>query len=214
MTTRSNWWLVKRWLVNRATLTAVLIAAVLIAARALPVRVAWADDAKPSSTIDSALFKALEAADDEPSARVIESAIWEFWFDQSPSSVVRKSMDAGMERRQAYDFEAAEQHFSQAVEAAPDYAEAYNQRAFIRFLRENYEQSMVDLEKALELEPRHFGAMAGLYQILVRQNRFDAAMGMLREAVTIHPWLRERSGLPESYWPDRYRYLQERKRGI
>ncbi len=61
------------------------------------------------------------------------------------------------------------------------------------FLQENYDQSLSDLEKALELEPRHFGAMAGQARILMRQGRFATGQALLKKAVKIHPFLRERS---------------------
>ena len=62
--------------------------------------------------------------------------------------------------------EAAEHHFDKVILSAPDYAEGYNQRAFIRFLREDYDNALADLEIVLELEPNHFGASSGLYHIL------------------------------------------------
>jgi len=155
------------------------------------------------------LLQNLASAKTESEGRKAESAVWEFWFSQSPTTDVRTSLDAGRERIQAYDYEAAENHLDRVVEAAPDYAEGYNQRAFARFLRENYSDSLSDLEKTLALEPHHFGAMSGMYHILRLQNRTDAAMGLLRRAVTIHPWIQERGALPKEMWPDAYRKLHE-----
>lgn len=155
------------------------------------------------------LLKNLASATTQQEGRTAENAMWQFWFSLSPTVVVRQSLDAGIERREAYDFEAAENHFDRVIEAAPTYAEGYNQRAFIRFLRENFDESQVDLEKALELEPDHFGALAGLYQILRIQNRYEAALSLLQKAVTIHPWLQERGSLPKELWPDSYRDIHD-----
>lgn len=155
------------------------------------------------------LFEELAKAETEQEGRIAETAIWQFWFSLSPTPDVRKSLDAGIARREAYDFEAAENHLNKVVESAPNYAEGYNQRAFVRFLRENYDEAQTDLETALKLEPHHFGAMSGLFHILRRQNRHAVAMKMLQEAVDIHPWLKERSALPENLWPERYRGLHE-----
>lgn len=155
------------------------------------------------------LLQDLAGAETESQGRAAESAVWEFWFSQSPTTEIRTSLDAGRERIRAYDFEAAENHLNRVVEAAPDYAEGYNQRAYARFLRENYSESLTDLEKTLELEPHHFGAMSGMYHILRLQNRTDAAMELLRRAVTIHPWIQERGALPKELWPERYRRLHE-----
>ena len=155
------------------------------------------------------LFEALSSATDAKEGRAAEEAVWEYWFAQSPTAEIRSQLDAGIERREAYDYEAAEAFLTEVVNAAPDYAEGHNQRAFVRFLRENYSEAQTDLERALELEPTHFGALSGLYHILSIQNRQDAAFGFLQKAVSIHPWLRERSALPESMWPESYRDIHQ-----
>lgn len=185
----------------------------LLAGFTLPMGIAHAGTAAAPGEL-SELLENLANADTELEGHTAEEAVWNFWFDQSPSADVRAALDAGMKRREAYDFEAAENHLSQVVELAPNYAEGYNQRAFVRFLREKYNDSLLDLEKALELEPNHFGALSGLFQILRRQDRHDAAYSALKQAVTLHPWLRERSSLPEHMWPERYRALHSTDQGI
>ena len=160
------------------------------------------------------LFDRLAAAESELEGRLAEEAIWRFWFDLSPTPEVRESLDAGIERREAYDFEAAEQHFDKVIELAPEYAEGYNQRAFIRFLRENFGEAESDLETVLKLTPDHFGAMAGMYQVMLRQDRQNVALKMLQQAVEIHPWIKERFGLPKSMWSKKYRDLHEPRQDI
>jgi len=171
--------------------------------------VAQADNSNNVDQQKADLFAELASASSELEGRTAEDAIWRIWFDQSPTDEVRGWIDAGLERRGAYDFEAAEMLFDKAVKAAPEYAEAYNQRAFIRFLREKYPLAQSDLEKTLELEPKHFGAMAGLFHVHFRLNQADIAMELLQQAVTIHPWLKERSMLPKPLWPDAYRRLHD-----
>ena len=167
------------------------------------------DESVSANLEEQALFKSLLAAENEQEGRIAEDAIWRYWFDQSPTALVRASLDAGIERREAYDFEAAEIHFDKVVRSAPNYAEGYNQRAFVRFLREKYQSAQTDLEIALKLEPNHFGALSGLYHILQKQDRREAAMRMLSRAVEIHPWLKERSALPKEKWPKSYRDLHD-----
>lgn len=167
-----------------------------------------------SAQKETVLFQNLVNAATENEGRKAEDELWQYWFDQSPTPEIRSYLDQGIERREAYDFEAAEMHLDKVVEAAPEYAEGYNQRAFIRFLREKFELAQSDLEKALELEPRHFGAMSGLFHVLGRQDRHQAAFGFLQQAVTIHPWIRERSALPKDMWPESYRKLHASEEGI
>lgn len=148
------------------------------------------------------LFAHLAAARSEQEGRRLENEIWNHWLNRAPDSATREAIDKGMERREAYDFRAAESQFDIAVSRAPDYAEGWNQRAFVRFLRDNDEGALSDLEKAIELEPRHFGAWSGLYHVLLRNGRTKAAYGALARAVEIHPWLKERDQLPPE-WQER-----------
>jgi tetratricopeptide (TPR) repeat protein len=82
------------------------------------------------------------------------------------------------------------------IKTAPSYAEAWNQRAFVRFLRDKDASALSDLEKTIELEPDHFGALAGMYHVLMRMGRTEVALSALTRAVTIHPWIQERGLLP------------------
>lgn len=172
----------------------------------------FADTAQVQA-IEQELFQQLASAKNQQAGRQAESELWQFWMNQSPTAEVRTMLDAGMERREAYDFEAAEGHFDQVIEAAPAYAEGYNQRAFVRFLRQNYTGSLDDLEKTLEMKPDHFGALTGMYHILRLQNRHGAAFDMLQRAVVIHPWVQERGALPRDRWPESYKQIHDPERG-
>ena len=46
---------------------------------------------------------------------------------------------------------------------------------------------MVDIERVLALEPRHWGAMSGLGIILRRIGRDDEALETFRQVLKIHP---------------------------
>jgi tetratricopeptide (TPR) repeat protein len=78
-----------------------------------------------------------------------------------------------MSRRSSYDFEAAEEAFDQGDRRRPNYAEGWNQRAFVRFLRDKDDGALSDLEKAVALEPDHFGAWSGMYHVLMRMGRTE-----------------------------------------
>lgn len=158
-----------------------------------------------SGTQREKLFQALKTAETEREGRLAENAIWNWWLDQAPTLEVREAIDHGMKRREAYDFEAAEKSFDTAVEQAPDYAEGWNQRAFVRFLRDDIDGSLSDLEKAVDLDPDHFAAWSGMYHVLIRMGRPEVAVSALSRAVTIHPWLKERGMLPPD--PDAKRPL-------
>lgn len=185
----------------------VLVFLSLLVALTMPIGYVSAEENSSIESKNSTLFDNLLGAKTEQDGRIAEDAVWQFWFSRSPTAEIRAHLDAGIERREAYDFEAAEAHFDKVVQLAPSYAEGFNQRAFIRFLRQNYDEAKIDLEIVLTLEPKHFGALSGLYHILLIQNKRDEALSMLRRAVEIHPWLKERSLLPKAMWPRQYRNL-------
>ncbi len=159
--------------------------------------------------IEAELLQQLAVAEREADGRKIESHLWEYWFNESPTTAARQLLDKGRERRESYDYEAAEQLFDELVAAEPGYAEGYNQRAFVRFLREDFDGALADLEVTLQKKPWHFGALSGMYHVLRLQNRHSAAFDLLRQAVEIHPWIQERGGLPRDMWPEQYRLIHE-----
>lgn len=142
------------------------------------------------------LFAALAAAPTEAQGRAVEDEMWRFWLALAPDPDTRKLVDRAMSLRESYDLAGAEALLDDAVARAPAYAEAFNQRAFTRFLREDDEGAERDLLRTLELEPQHFGALSGLFHVLMRGGRAEQATAALARAVKIHPWLKERHMLP------------------
>jgi tetratricopeptide (TPR) repeat protein len=137
------------------------------------------------------LFAALAAAQNEADATTITDQIWNFWF-QAPNADSAALMRDAMAKRGDYDLAGAVAVLDKLVEAAPDWAEAWNQRATIRYLQGDDDGSLSDIERVLQLEPKHFGALSGEALILMRQGRFDTAQSVLKKAVEIDPFLAER----------------------
>lgn len=79
--------------------------------------------------------------------------------------------------------------FRALITKAPYFAEAYNQRAIIYFRLGEWQKSISDCEKALRLNPHHFGAASGLGQCFMKQNKYRAALRSYRRALRIHPRL-------------------------
>ncbi|WP_428640895.1 tetratricopeptide repeat protein [Roseibium sp.] len=148
-----------------------------------------------ATTEQDTLFEALKNAPNEAEARKIEDDIWYSWLDAAPTADIRQKVDDAMRRRGAYDFKGAKELLDQVVVEAPDYSEGWNQRAFILFLQGNYEASLEDIERTLALEPRHFGALSGRAIIFMTQGRVKLGQKALKEALAIHPFLKERSML-------------------
>ena len=141
---------------------------------------AFADD----SRLDT-LFEAL-AREDEPGWEQIEDEIWEEW-SETGSATLDLLLQRGREAMSEGDNAAAVEHFTALVENAPDFAEGYNARATAYFDAGLFGPSLADIARALTLEPRHFGALAGLGVILEETGNAPRALEAYRAARAIHP---------------------------
>src|SRR5258708_14106755 len=65
----------------------------------------------------------------------------------------------------ALDFPAAEGILARLVAAHPDFAEAWNKRATLYYMQSRDEESVASINRTLELEPRHYGAISGFPKI-------------------------------------------------
>ncbi len=143
----------------------------------------------------------LLSARNEAEAQQPNDALWQIWLT-APDSTAQEMLDRAMSRRDAYDFKASESILDELITYCPTYAEAWNQRAFSRFLRGNYDGALEDIAIALEMVPYHFGALSGRGLTLMRQGRMRAGQKALRQAVRIHPFLQERAMLLDEFDED------------
>ena len=142
------------------------------------------------------LIAKTQSAQSASDAQQLNSEMWILWRD-APDARAQGLLDRGIERREAYDFEAASEALDELVAYCPEYAEGYNQRAFVQFLRADYASALEDLERALDLSPSHIGALSGKAMTLMGLGRTVAAQATLRQALALNPWLAERSMLIE-----------------
>ena len=148
------------------------------------------------SEATTAILEQVRGAATEMEARALFNGVWELWT-QAPDGPAQELLDRGMEARNAYDFIAALDAFDRLTEYCPEYAEGFNQRAFVNFLRADYEAALPDLEAALALRPDHVAALSGKALTLIGLGRADEAQIVLRQALALNPWLPERHLLKE-----------------
>jgi tetratricopeptide (TPR) repeat protein len=138
------------------------------------------------------LFTALAKASNAAEASGLASQVWALWF-RAPNAEAAAVMEKALERRGVRDYPGAATILDKLIESAPDWAEAWNQRATIRYLLRDFEGSLADIDRVLALEPKHFGALSGQAIILMHQGKMAAGQLALRKAVEIDPFLSERA---------------------
>ncbi|HEX9468811.1 MAG TPA: tetratricopeptide repeat protein, partial [Bradyrhizobium sp.] len=134
------------------------------------------------------LFGALKAAPDEDSAKHVEARIWAIWM-QTPSDTAALLMMRAKAAMDAQQMELALKLLDAVVKLRPDYVEAWNRRATLYYLQNDYGRSLQDIEQVLVREPRHFGALAGLGMIMQDLGDDKRALDAFRKALAINPHL-------------------------
>ena len=134
------------------------------------------------------LFGALKAAPDEASAKHVEARIWAVWL-QTPSDTAALLMVRAKAAMDAQKYDVALKLLDAVVKLRPDYVEAWNRRATVYYLQNDYQRSLEDIEQVLVREPRHFGALAGLGMIMQDLGDDKRALDAFRKALAVDPYL-------------------------
>lgn len=141
-----------------------------------------------------AVFERLRTTSDVREAKQLEQQILDEW-NHSGDSRVDSIFIIGNAAMEKGDLDAAYTAFDEVVRRAPAFAEGYNKRANVSYLRGNYAAAMRDVSRTLEIERRHYGALLGLGMIFEAEKNEDLAMRMYETALEINPnvdWAREK----------------------
>lgn len=133
-----------------------------------------------------ALFARLQATKDAGEGEALQQAIWTAWTRTDDAAAARM-MAIGIIAMGQDRLDDALSTFDALVEAAPDFAEAWNKRATVHYLMGNFDASVADIEETLKLEPRHFGALSGLGLIYQEVEKWDAALRAFETALQVNP---------------------------
>ena len=132
------------------------------------------------------LFDRLAKAQDDVEAKGVSGAIERVWM-HSGSDTADLLMGRAMQALQRKDYALSQELLNAVVEIEPDWAEAWNKRATVRYLADDAMGSMQDIARVLKLEPRHFGALSGMGFILQRGGFDKGALEAFRKALDISP---------------------------
>jgi tetratricopeptide (TPR) repeat protein len=132
------------------------------------------------------LFQELRSTPHPDRADHLQAQIWAIWYENDDPQV-REAMAEGLKALGLDNYEKAVNAFTRVIDLDPRFAEGWNRRATTYYLMGRYRNSLGDIERVLELEPRHFGALAGRGLCLEEQGKLNAAVDALREALKVNP---------------------------
>lgn len=135
-----------------------------------------------------ALFKRLKTAQSPQSANAITGLIWQTWMTSGNINIDFLLRQSRMAIREG-SVQEAYGALDRVIKIAPNFAEGWNRRATLHYMQGRYRDSVADILKTLELEPRHFGALSGLGMIYMAEKRWGAALKAYEKALEVNPWL-------------------------
>lgn len=126
--------------------------------------------------------------DPDPVVRnLAQNALWAIWFraDSPENNATLQQVHDLIERGR---FVEAETLATRLISRAPQFAEAYNQRAIALYALGRLAESAADCLRTLERNPYHTGALGGLGQCYLRLNDRRAALKTYQRALKIQPY--------------------------
>lgn len=179
---------------QRLAYAVLLVAAVLAshaAAQAPPQAAVPGDGSAARAHRLDRLFSDLGRTKVEDEADAMVAEIWKLWLQSG-----QPDLDAALQQATGlinHGLPAlAIPALDDIVAQAPGWAEAWNKRATVLFLMGEHDRSLADIDRVLALEPRHFGALAGMGLIRIQKGELRLALAAYRRALAVNPFLKER----------------------
>lgn len=132
------------------------------------------------------LFRNLRDTKNAVQAAPLEYSIWEIWMEHEDPGAYNAMM-RGVQQINSGNLNAALQTYTNLIQQYPDYAEAWNKRATIHYLLQNFDASDADITRVLQLEPFHFGALSGRGLVKIGQGKYLEARNAFNAALEVNP---------------------------
>ena len=117
----------------------------------------------------------------------IAQQIWTLWSTHPTDQKLTSILDEGSRLVQDRQLYRAIDVFTEAIELDPTWAEAWNKRATVFYMVGEFQKSQDDIDKVLELEKRHFGALAGQGMVNIQLKNYEKALLSYKKAQEIYP---------------------------
>jgi tetratricopeptide (TPR) repeat protein len=143
------------------------------------------------------LFDQLIKTNDSNNAERLEKKIWSVWSKHPNDNKLTNKMEFGTELMQHGDYNYALKVFDNIIITDPQWSEAWNKRATVYFLMNEFTNSLDDIDKVLSIEPRHFGALSGQARIFIKLQKYEKAIKSIERALEFYPSFKSRELIPE-----------------
>ena len=121
------------------------------------------------------------------SSSSIVQKIWTLWSTHPTDEKLTSILDEGSRLVQDQKLAKAIEIFTDAIKIDPSWAEAWNKRATVYYMIGEFQKSQDDIDKVLELEKRHFGALAGQGLVNIQLKNYEKAILSYKKAQEIYP---------------------------
>ena len=139
------------------------------------------------------LFTQLKNAKDSPSSLMIGNKIQKIWSvhpsDDRRGFRLTELLYQGTVLINRRELNKAYELFTKIIATEPDWSEAWNKRATVLYLMNQYQSSLDDIKITLTLEPRHFGALSGQALNYIELKQYEKAIKSYEDAQKIYPLL-------------------------
>ena len=116
-----------------------------------------------------------------------EQKIWELWSTHPTDQFLTQRLAEGSRLVINNKLDEAINIFTEVIKKDPTWAEAWNKRATVFYMLGNYKSSQNDIDKVLNLEKRHFGALAGQGLVNIELENYEKAIESYKKAQEIYP---------------------------
>ena len=120
-------------------------------------------------------------------AAIVEQEIWSLWSTHPTDKKLTARLEEGSMFIRNQQPNRAREIFTEVINLDENWAEAWNKRATVLYMLGEYQKSQDDIDKVLELEPRHFGALAGQGMVNIKLKNYEKAVKSYEEAKKIYP---------------------------
>ena len=117
----------------------------------------------------------------------IEQEIWKIWSTHPSNDELTTLLGIGSKYVNNNQLSKAVEIFTEIILKDPNWAEAWNKRATVLYLMGEFQKSQNDIDKVLELEKRHFGALAGQGLVNIQLKNYEKAIKSYQNAMIVYP---------------------------